>query len=185
MGLSLLSSPSFNRYLKNTIPYKSKDSIKTFSIGLEFFGSAEYGVSQNFAARLDYSYFIKSIRYVYSYLVFDYFYFLHQPALSAFYLINGRHFQFKLGGGLSYQFIQLENNDLTYKSHGLGLRGEVIYSAQLSDRLNSYISGFIFGNFSNSVKDADGKPLISPVGEEVNLNAFGIGTRLGVSFYFN
>jgi hypothetical protein len=184
MGLSLLNTPSFNRYLKNTIPYNNKDSIKTFSLGLEFFGAAEYGISKNFSARLDYSYFIKSFRYTYSYLVFDYFYFIHQPAVYAFYLVNGQHFQFKFGAGLSYQFIQLDNNDLTYKSHGLGLRGEIVYSAQLSERLNSYISGFIFGNLSGTLKDESNNLLISPTNEEVNLNAFGVGTRLAISFYF-
>lgn len=190
MGLSLINTPSFNQYLKSEIPYTNKDSIKTFSIGVEFFGAAEYGVSRNLSVRLDYSYFIKSIRYQYSYFTYDYFYFIHQPAFNLFYLVNGKHYQLKFGGGVSYHYVQLEKsissaNALIYNANGVGLRGEIIYAAELSDKLSSYISGFAFGNFSGSLKDANGNKLLSPTGEEVNLNGFGVGTRLGVSFYFN
>lgn len=190
MGISLINTPSFNRYLKNEIPYSDKDSIKTFSIGLEFFGAAEYGVSKNLSVRLDYSYFIKSIRYLYSYFTYDYFYFIHQPALNLFYMVNGKHYQLKFGGGVSYHYVQLEKsisseNALIYNANGVGIKGEIIYAAELSDKLSSYISGFAFGNFSGSLKDATGSRLLSPAGEEVNLNGFGVGTRLGVSFYLN
>lgn len=191
MGLSLLNTPSFNEYLRNVIPYVTKDSIKTFSLGLEFFGSAEYGASKNISLRLDYSYFIKSVSYQYYYLVYDYFYNIHQPALNVFYLISGKHYQFKFGGGAAFQFIKLErkisnDSNLIYKSNGIGLRGEMIYSAQLSDKLSSYISGFIFGNLSGSLRDAESNALTSPnSGKEVNLDGFGIGTRLGISLYLN
>ncbi|MGH2574595.1 MAG: hypothetical protein ACRDFC_02730 [Ignavibacteria bacterium] len=190
MGISLINTPEFSEYLKNEIPYSDKDSIKAFSIGLEFFGGLEYPVSKSFSIKLDYSYFIKSITYRYSFFTYDFFYFIHQPYMMGFYVTGGKHYRFKIGAGAGYQFAQLErtldpNTEMVYKSNGPGVRGEIIYDAILSKRLSSYISGFVFGNFPGKLKDSGGNVLISPnTGKEVNLSGFGIGLRLGLTYNF-
>src|SRR5438552_17038415 len=79
MGISMIDNPSFNSFLKNEIPYTNKDSIKSFSVGLEFFGSLAYLLSKNFEVKFDYDYFIKSLTYNYSYFVYDFFYNIHEP----------------------------------------------------------------------------------------------------------
>jgi len=181
-----MNSPEFNEYLRNEIPYQNKDSIKSFSLGIEFFSAIEMGVSKNFSMRLDYLYSMKSLSYYYIFR-YEYFYSVHQPTINAFYLINGKHFQLKFGGGIGFQYAQLEvNSSKTYKSWGGSLRGEIIYSAQLSNRLSSYISGFAFGHLTGGIKDRYGTTLRSSrTGKDVDLSGFGIGARLGLTVFLN
>src|SRR6478736_4644147 len=71
MGVSYGTSPSFTTFLKETIPYTTTDSVKTFNIGVEFFGGIEFELSQKFSLRAEYSYFIRSITYTFGYTNFD------------------------------------------------------------------------------------------------------------------
>jgi opacity protein-like surface antigen len=72
MGLDYGITPEFNDYLVAEIPYSTSDSIKSFNAGIEFFGGLEYEFSSTISAKLDYSYYIRSMSYSYSPAVFDY-----------------------------------------------------------------------------------------------------------------
>jgi hypothetical protein len=187
MGINLINTPVFNDYLRDEIPFSNKDSIKSFSVGFEVFGGFEYNVSKNFSLKLDYSYFIRSITYNYSYFTYDYFYNIHQPYLMAYYVARKPAYRFKFGAGAGYHFSTLEKavtstTEISYESSGPSFRGEIVFSADMSKSLESYISGFITGNFLNSLKESNGNILRNKVtGEEVNLSGFGIGARLGFS----
>jgi hypothetical protein len=190
MGLSYGTSPSFTSYLREVLPL-SKDSVKSFKVGIEFFGGLEYQLSKKFSLRLEYSYFIRSISYTYSYYTFDYFINIHQPYLVANYLLKYKNFEFKLGAGAGYHFANLENklsqsNTVVYNSHGIGYKGEVVFSANLSRKFHSYISGFVYGSTLSSLKDSQGNLLKSPQSNsEVNLGGVGAGVRLGFSIILN
>jgi len=191
MGISMSTASSLVDYIRNDIPFTNKDSVKSFGVGLEFFGAFDYDVTKNFSVKLDYSYFIKSLSYNYSYFTYDYFYSIHQPYLIGSYVIRGSTYKFKFGAGLGYHLAQLKKDigagsDLVYNASGLGYRGEVVFAGMLSNRLGSYASGFISGSSIGTLKDKDDIPLKnSQTGEEVNLSGFGIGLRLGLSFYFD
>ena len=72
MGISYGTSPSFTSYLREVLPL-SRDSVRTFNVGIEFFGGLEYELSRKFSLRLEYAYFLRSISYNFSYFTFDYF----------------------------------------------------------------------------------------------------------------
>lgn len=185
------TAPSLVDFIRSDIPFANNDSVKSFGVGLEFFGALEYDISKNYSLKLDYSYFIKSHSYKYSYFTYDYFYSIHQPYLIGSYVIRGSTYKFKFGIGAGYHTAQLKKDigagsDLVYNAYGLGYRGEIVFMAQLSNKLGSYISGFINGSSIGTLKDNDEKPLKNSLtGEEVNLSGFGIGLRLGLSFYFD
>ncbi len=191
MGISMTTSPSFVDYMRNDIPFSNKDSVKPFGVGLEFFGALEYDVSSHFSLKADYSYFIKSRTYNYSYFTYDYFYSIHQPYLMGFYAVRGPSYAFKFGGGLGYHFAQFTkdigaSSNLVYNASGLGYRAEAIFEAELSKRLGSYIGGFITGSSIGSLKDSNNNPLKnSQTGEDVNLGSFGLGLRIGFTIYLN
>ena len=191
MGISMTTSSSFVDYVRNDIPFSNKDSVKAFGVGLEFFGALEYDVSKHFSLKADYSYFIKSRTYNYSYFTYDYFYYVHQPYLMGFYAVRGTSYAFKFGGGLGYHVAQFTKDigagsNLVYNASGLGYRAEAIFSAQLSKRLGSYISGFVLGTSIGTLKDSNKNPLKnSQTGEDVNLSSFGVGVRIGFSIYLN
>jgi opacity protein-like surface antigen len=191
MGVSYTNTPSFNNYLKDEVPFTNKDSIKDFSVGVEFFGGLEVQFSKQFSLKLDYSYFFKSLTYYVYGLTFDYFYSIHQPYIVAYYIFPGKNYEFKFGGGAGYLYSALkktdaEGTDQKYTSSGLGLKGEVVFAANLSQRMRSYLSGFILGTVNNNLKDANSTPLTSPLShDQISLNSFGIGARLGFSIKLN
>jgi hypothetical protein len=192
MGISMSTAPSLVDYIRNDIPLINKDSVKSFGVGFEFFGAVDYDVSKNFTLGLDYSYFIKSLTYSYSYFTYDYFYSIHQPYLMGYYTIRKPAYAFKFGAGLGYHFAQLTRDigagsNLVYNASGIAYRGEVVFTAGLSKRLGSYFSGFIMGSSVGSLKDRNSNEVLknSQTGEDVNLGGFGIGARLGLTIYLN
>lgn len=191
MGISMSTAPSFVDYVRNDLPLVNKDSVKSFGVGFEFFGSLEYDVSKEFSLKLDYSYFVKNLSVDYSYFTYNYFYSVHQPYLMGFYVIRKNNYGFKFGAGLGYHFGHMTkdigaSSNLDYNSSGLGYRGEVLFYSNLSDRLGSYVSGFIMGNSIGALKDSNSNILKNSLtGSDVNLSGFGVGARLGISFYLN
>ena len=183
MGLCYTSTPSFNTYIRNTIYNGLYDSVKTFSVGLEVFGGVEYEVSKKFSIGLDYSYFTKSRTYDVYYGIEDFFYFIHQPYIIFRYIIKGKNYSFKFGGGTGYHIGQLQISGIgnyvsKYNSSGIGFKGEVLFSAKMSQILRTYFSGSIGGavlssfTVTNSFGDSN----------KVNLSNFGIGIRIGLSY---
>jgi hypothetical protein len=181
MGLGYTSTPKFNDFIRNEVFGGLYDSVKSFSVGLEIFGGAEYELSKSFSLRLDYSYFFKSRTYYESFYIFDYYYFIHQPFIMAQYNINHNDYRFDFSAGAGYQFGQLQrtlnNTEYTYNTSGPAIRGEVRFSAKFSDRLNTYFSGFVNGAFLSSFKiEAN-----SQQPRDVSLSGIGFGVRLGLS----
>lgn len=193
MGIDYSSTPSYTDYLRNLLPVTASDSIKTFSTGVEFFGAFEYSFTKTLSSKLDYSYFLRSNHYSFAYYgyVFDYTISAHQPYIMLFYNNRDKKFSFKMGAGAGYHFQILENsinpsNTLTYTSHGLSFKGEVVFAPRFSEKLETYISGFVYGTTTSSLKDENGNLLKgTTTGKEVNLGGYGVGARLGLSFYLN
>ncbi len=191
MGIDYGTTPDFNDYLKNEIPYSNKDSIKTFHAGIEFFGGLEYELSQKTSVKLDYSYYIRSVNYTYSFFVFDYTIASHQPYLFFYYLAKSDSYQFKFGLGGGYHLQMLDNKinqstTISYKSNGVGIRGETVFMNKFSNKFWGYLSGFVFGNFYGKLKDDNGNPLKAANSTvEANLSGYGVGVRLGFNVILN
>jgi hypothetical protein len=190
MGISMSTAPSFVDYVRNDLPIVNKDSVKSFGVGFEFFGAAEYDVSKEFSLKLDYSYFVKNLSVTYAYFTYNYFYFIHQPYVMGFYVLRKNNYGFKFGGGLGYHFAHMTKDIgagsyLDYNASGVAYRGEIEFYSFLSERLGSYVSGFIMGSSIGTLKDSNNNALKnSGTGGDVNLGGFGIGARLGISYYF-
>ncbi|HEY3251563.1 MAG TPA: hypothetical protein VGK25_10645 [Ignavibacteria bacterium] len=191
MGIDYGATPSYTDYLRNELPVSARDSIKTFSTGIEFFGGIAYEFAKNISVKLDYSYFIRSNSYSFIYYVFDYTITSHQPYLMIFYNLKNPKYTFKFGAGGGFHLYKLENNVNTsntigYTANGFSFRGEVIFGPKLSKNLETYISGFVFASSTSSLKDSNGSLLKgTSTGKEVNLGGYGVGARLGLSFYLN
>lgn len=190
MGINYGSTPSYTDYLRNVLSTGTGDTIKTFSAGVEFFGAFEYRFNKRVSAKLDYSYYLRSSHYTFTYYVFDYTIKSHQSYAMIFYNNVDKNFSFKLGGGAGFHFDILDNNvspsnSLTYTSSGFSFRGEIVFAPKFSEKLETYISGFAYGSTASSLKDENGNILKSTTGKEVNLGGYGIGARLGLSIYLN
>ena len=192
MGLGYGATPDFTDYLRQEIPYSNSDSIGSFNAGIEFFGAIEYELTKTLSAKVDYSYFIRSLRYEYSHFIFDYTITSHQPYFFINYnLLKSPNYNFKFGIGLGYHFQQLDNKvststTLRYTSNGPSVRGELIFSPKFSKTFWGYLSGFAYGNFYGKLKDESGNTL-KPANSnsEASLGGYGVGVRLGFTFYLN
>lgn len=185
MGLDYVTTPSLNDYFKTDVPYSNKDSIKTFSVGVEFFGGLEYQISGNASLKADYSYFIRSITYNYYLSNYEFDYYVHQPYLMGYYIVGHKNSQFKFGGGFGYHFAGLEinngNSKRNYHSNGLAYKGEVIFSAKLGKKMSTYASGYFQGNILSPLKDSNGSKFTSYFNSnDVTLSSFGVGIRFGL-----
>jgi hypothetical protein len=190
MGIQYSASPSFTEYLRNEIPGVTYDSIKTYSAGVEFFGGIEYTLNKNVSAKLDYSYYLRSSRYVFSPYAYDFTVTAHQPYLMMYYLHTQSNFRFKLGAGAGYHLGMLDFNESpygqrTYKAGAFSFRGEFIFAPLFSDKVETYLSGFVFGTAGQKLKDDNGNILKSTTGKEVDLGGYGVGARLGLAFHLN
>jgi hypothetical protein len=186
MGISMSTTPSLNDYLRDAIPFSTKDSVKNFSVGLEFFGGLEMQFSRKFSLKLDYSYFFKGNTYNYPPFTYNISFQIHQPVVMVNYIIPGKGYQFKIGGGIGYSLARLSNSvsgsEIIYYSRGPGFKTEFVFDAQLSERLGSYLSGFIMGNSLGNLKDSKSNILQDPLTKaNVNLDDLGFGLRLGMS----
>ncbi len=188
MGISLQDNSSFVSYLRNEIPYATADSIKGFTTAIEFFGGVEYGLTKSFALKLDYSYYLRSVDYVYTYNEFKYDIVIHQPYLMGYYMIQRRAFDLKFGIGVGYHIgtvtQQLYPGTATYKANGFSFRGEAVFAPYMTKKLQAYLSGFIVASSFQSLKDSNGNYLTSTNStQQVNLSSFGVGARIG--FIYN
>lgn len=185
MGLAYTVSSSYNDYIRYQIFGGAHDSVSSISGGLEFFGGLEYVFSKTLSLRLDYSYFFKSKTY-YNPLAVEHFYFIHQPYLVGSYILAGNGYKIKIGAGIGYHFGQLQTgltgqSSTSYNSSGLAVKGEGLISVKISKKMETYVSGFVFGQFMSSLKDSNGNILkYGLTGNNVNLSGYGIGVRLGL-----
>lgn len=191
MGLSLQDNSSFVDYLRREIPYSTADSVKTFATAIEFFGGIEYSLSRKFSLKLDYSYYLRSVYYRYTFNVFNYDIIIHQPYLMGYYLIQKRAFDLKFGGGVGYHIgtvnrILDPNSAITYKANGFSFRGEAVFAPNMTKKLQAYISGFVVVSSFQSLKDSNGNYLTSTNStQQVNLSGFGVGARIGFIYNIN
>lgn len=188
MGISFTNAASLNDYLRNTIPSGSGDTIKSFGSAIEFFGGLEYEFSKKFSIKVDYSYFFRSMTHKFSFITYDYFYYVHQPYLIADYSVKGNNYKINVGAGAGYMFGTLSeaiysSNEKKYSSSGLAVKGELVVSLALSKNFYSYISGSLSNSFMSPLKDSNGNKLMHSNGKEVNLSSFSAGVRLGVLVY--
>ena len=189
MGVTYSNNTSLvnfvNKDFPNFDPSSTTSNIKTMDVGVEFFGSAEFQLSQNWALRAEYSYFTKTISLPTG-TFYSYGYNSHVPLLNLSYISRSDYifFKFGVGGGYTYSTFtkSVSNIDSKYNASGFIIKPEITASLQLSKKVAGYISGFTDLRFSGDLKNDSGD-LKTVSGETVNLNSQGVGLRLGLSIY--
>lgn len=194
MGASYSNNSSLVDFIKLDFPNYNINStagnIKDLDVGVEFFGSAEFQISQNWSLKGEYAYFTKTITLPAG-TSYSYSYNSHVPLLNISYIKRSGFLFMKFGVGGGYDYSTFTKtvgiSEAKYTTSGFIIKPEVTANAQISNSVAGYISGFVDLKFSGDLKDSDGNlpPSQAPVvgGTHVNLNSQGIGVRLGLSFY--
>jgi len=189
MGIAITAAPGLVKYL-NTLPGLPQQ-VTDFGTNVEFFGGAEFPLSVEWGGALEYSYLFKSYNLptlddAGTYTIF---YSLHMPTVMVHYVVPGKGYFIKLGGGIGYhtgsieQKSSLYGTDSTYSAHGVGFKVQVVGQTAFDDHMYGYIGGDMRWELLGKVKGVNGAVLQNN-GQSASLSMFAVGLSFGVIYYF-
>lgn len=188
MGINFTSFASLTDYLSAV----NHQDFASFNSNVEFFGEVGYLMNEKLELGLDYSYSIYSYTNEFSDMgnyKFDYN--MHSPSLMAYYVIKGEGYKFKFGGGAGIRYIVCEQTlpqstlTETFSSVGFGALLKAEGNTALSKNVFAVIAFSLKLDFPGTPKNS-GRDVSynSSAANEVNLNSFTAGIRLGVMYTF-
>jgi hypothetical protein len=165
--------------------------VPQFSAGVEFFASASYPLDESWVLQVDYGYQITSLNIASVLETAQFTLTQHCPTLVIQYVLTNQGlFNVKAGAGLGYHFGRLAEKflyiDDTFSARGPAFLAELEGNTAFGDHLYAYLGVNAGWSLIGSLRDAAGRsPGVSSTGEPATLNSFGVGARLGFTYYLN
>ena len=188
MGISLAAATATVDYLNTLVDASQR--VDEFATAVEFFGGAEFPVTDEWGGAVEYSYLFKSYTLpTTSAGTYTLFYNVNMPTAMAHFVIPGRGYFLKLGGGAGYHFgsitqtSSLYGTDSSYTARGFGVKLQAVGQTAFDERLFAYIGGDMRWEFLGKAKSANGEELRNR-GEAASLSMFAVGLRFGLIYYF-
>ncbi|MDE3057609.1 MAG: hypothetical protein KGJ59_06605 [Bacteroidota bacterium] len=188
MGVNLVADPGMVDYI-NTFSY-STGRASDFAAAVDFFGACEFPVSDEWGAKIEYAYLFNSYNFASNPAgVSTLFYDLTMPTVIAQYVIPGKGYFVKLGGGAGYHFGSVVTTDAVYgetsryRAQGVGVKVEAAAQTAFGEHLYGYIAGDMRWEFLGTAKDQNGAALQNE-GFAASLSLFSIGLIFGLTYYF-
>jgi len=184
MGINYSANSSLKNYL-NANFNAGNSVLSTFSAQVEFFGEGVYSVSYNFQLGIDYGLSVysynntSSINYELSYNV-------HKPSIVAYYVIPGKGYKFKFGGGVGLRLVNLDErifSTVNYSGTGFGFLARAEGHTSLGGNLYAMLAADMRYDLINNLS-SENKLFSDNSGGEVNLNTFSVGVKIGISYHF-
>ena len=184
MGINYSANSSLKNYL-NANFNAGNSVLSTFSAQVEFFGEGVYSVSDNFQLGIDYGLSVysynntSSINYELSYNV-------HKPSVVAYYVIPGKGYKFKFGGGVGLRIVNLDErifSTVNYSGTGFGFLARAEGHTSLGGNLYAMLAADMRYDLINNLS-SENKRFGDNSGGEVNLNTFSVGVKIGISYFF-
>lgn len=190
MGIDFINAPSLIDYINQNNFSSDGSQLPTFNSAVNF--SGEYGriIADNFQLSLELSYLIYSYNASNINGRYDISYNLVMPSLLAFYVIGGKGYNFKFGGGLGPRLLNVDEQlPASPKSDNFSSTG---FGIILRAEGNTLLSGNVYANIIADVRyDVNGEPegtlgkiKNNIVNEFVNFNSLSFGIKLGFSYFF-
>jgi len=188
MRIEFFSDPSLVQYLNQN--FALSNQLPTMNTAIVFEGEGDRSLSKNFMIGLGLSYLINSYTYSEDIGQYNLSYHIISPSILGYYVIPGKGYEFKFGGGFGFPFVSADEYlpgtgiTTTYKSNGL--------SVILKGEGNTLVSGNLYANVNVGVKYAfngtpksNGNSIDNVVGNEnVSFNSLSFFLGLGVTFKF-
>ncbi len=184
MGISFVYNPSLNDYIEYNW---ADEEVQPFSSTAEFYGEVDYTISPKYQIGFEYVYALygySSFKYNTNYKL-DYSH--HKPSLLGYYVISGKGYKFKFGGGIGMRMIDLSEKKIIteeYSSTGFGVLGRI--------QGHTALGGNFYANIGSTMRyDAPGEPANGETklhdtltNEDVNINSFSVSVNIGISYFF-
>lgn len=187
MGISFVNNSSLKDYLNGNFSSPG-NALSAFNSAANFFLEGDYTITPRFQLGAEYVYSLFSYNSA-DILggVYDFSYGHHKPSLVGYYVISGKGYKFKFGGGVGLRFISVDEKIITttsYTSSGIGFLFKIKAHTLLSGNFYAGISGDLRFDFPGQPKS--GKEYINDyiTGENLDLNSISVGIMIGISYFF-
>lgn len=190
MGIDFINTSSLIDYINQSNFASDGSQLPTFNTAVNF--SGEYGklLNENFQLSVELAYLIYSYNASNINGRYDISYDLIMPSLLAFYVVSGKGYDFKFGGGAGIRFLSVDETlpasarSDNYTSTGFG--------AIIRAEGNTLLGGNVYANVITDIRyDINGEPKgnlgnlrNNVLNENVNFNSLSVGIKLGVSYFF-
>lgn len=190
MGIDFINSPSLIDYINQSNFSSDGSQLPSFNTAVNF--SVEYGklLNENFQLSIELAYLLYSYNASNINGRYDISYDLIMPSLMAFYVVSGKGYDFKFGGGAGIRFLSVDETlpasarSDNYTSTGFG--------AIIRAEGNTLLGGNVYANIITDIRyDINGEPKGNTgnlrnnvLNENVNFNSLSVGIKLGVSYFF-
>jgi hypothetical protein len=185
MGINFVSTPSLTDYLNYNIA--GSEDINIFSSTGEFYGEVDYSISEKYQLGFEYVYTLYSYSTLLAGLNYDLSYNHQKPSILGYYVISGKGYKFKFGGGVGIRIIDLTEKKIiteNFSTSGFGFLGRI--------QGHTKLSGNFYANIGSTIRyDIPGEPENGKVklhdtitNESVNINSFSVSVNIGFSYFF-
>lgn len=187
MGIDFASIPSLQDYINQLL---GTELLGSMNSAIVFSGEAGYLLNENYSFGIDAGYLINSYTSVYDLGQFEFAYNILALSVMNYYVVSGEGYHFKFGGGVGPRFVFIDESlpgtgsTITYKSTGFGFILRADGNTSLGGKVYANIGADIKYDFNGEPAD-NGRYLVNTViPENVSMNSFSLGLRLGISYLF-
>ena len=187
MGVSYISAQDLVNLVNATPGNASRES--EFSSVVEFFGAVSIPFSGPWGLKVDYGYLMGSYAIQGLLGQTEYAYSAHMPSLLLQYiLVEGGVYNLKAGFGPGYYLGTLTQRfggtESRYTGSGLGLLLDLEANTALGDDLFANLGVVVRWSGIGALTSENGMSPQASFAGETTLQFFGVGARLGFSYYF-
>ena len=187
MGVSYVNPPDVVD-LVNTVP-GNPGRTSQFKTAVEFFGDVAIPVGGAWTLKVEYAYLLGSYNIDSGVGPAEITFVAHMPTLLLQYtLVHERTYDVRAGVGVGYHFGTLSEKygslDDSFTGKGLGFTADVEANTALGEDLFVYLGGNIRWDFIGALSNGAGRPPSVTASAPPTLTFFGIGARLGLSYFF-
>ncbi len=189
MGINFSLNPNLRNYLNKhwSAPY---EQVPVFNSNVEFYAEPAFMITENLQLGIDYGYSIYSYSSAYE-LPYEVSYEMHSPTLMIYRIKKGEGYLLRLGGGLGYRNLQVEEKIYfaqNYTKNGFGIELKADGNTSLGGNLYANIGAILKFDFISSSESennsAEQPHAILESVENVDFNIYTIGLRLGITYIF-
>ena len=188
LGVTLIDAADVVDYINLT--YQPSSKLQDFTTASEFYGAGEIRLSDSWGVKLEYSYLLKSYSVPQAYGPdYSFSYGIHMPLMMAQFLITGRGYAFKFGGGAGYHIAKFTEDASvlvsdSYTSKGVGIKLEAEGNTEFDDHLFGLISVDLRDDLMGDFRDPGNKRMMIPVLDKpATMDFFSLGVKFGLIYY--
>ncbi len=182
MGIDFVSVPSLKDYLETNYT----DLLGTFNSAVNFSGSYGRMISPNDQLEVELSYLLNSYNSSTINGTYDLTYAIVMPSVLYYYVLTGKGYYFKFGGGGGVRFLSIteklpaDPTDYNYSSIGYGVILSAAANTAIAENVYAHIG--VEARYDN-IKEPEPNQNTNSIGN-VSFNSLCLGVRLGISYQF-